>query len=525
MNRWLIIVLLLVTGIGLALRFPHLDERPMHNDEGVNAIKFGTLWQSGKYKYDPNEHHGPSLYYAALALGRLTGAPDFDHYSENRLRAVTVLFGVGLILLLPLVADGLGRRGTIWAAVFTAISPAFVFYSRYFIHEMLLVFFAFLALAAGWRYWRSRKVGWILLAGAAIGLMDATKETFVITLVAAGLALALNQVWNRFLDASGAPLRALRVHTGHLALGCVAWLVVAAVLFSSFFTNASGPIDSLRSYGPWIQRAEGASPHIHPWYFYLQRLLYFHVGKGPVWTEALVLLLALVAVVSGFRRKRLGGANASFVRFLGLYCFLLAAFYSFIGYKTPWCVLSFWHPAIVLAGVGVAVLIRSARHMAARLTIGAIVLTGTGYLAWQAWQQNGDYAADPRNPYVYAQTSPDLIDLVGTIEKLSKVSPQGYATVIKVMAPEDDYWPLPWYLRRFTQIGWWAKPPEDLYAPIIVISPRLQQPLDEAKAHLMGYYGLRPPQVRLALFVSPELWQRWAASSSASPGSNEIQNK
>ena len=78
-----------------------------------------------------------------------------------------------------------------------------VFYSRYFIHEMLLVFFSFLALAAGWRYWRSRKLGWALLAGAGLGLMHATKETFVITLAAAALALALNRAWNRWLDASG----------------------------------------------------------------------------------------------------------------------------------------------------------------------------------------------------------------------------------------------------------------------------------------------------------------------------------
>ncbi len=517
MNRPLLVFILVATGLGLWLRCPRLEERPMHNDEAVNAIKFGQLWQHGEYKYDPDEHHGPSLYYATLALGRISGAPDFANYSENRLRAVTVVFGIGLILLLPLVADGLGRKGTIWAGLFTAVSPAFVFYSRYFIHEMLLVFFTFLSLAAGWRYWRSRKLPWILLAGAAIGLMDATKETFVITLAAAGLALGLNQVWNRLLDASGEPLKGRRVNFRHLALALGMWLVIATVLFSSFFTNAVGPIDSLRSYGPWIQRAGGDSPHIHSWYFYLQRLLFFHAGMGPVWTETLLLALALMAVVAGFRRRPLGTANASFVRFLSLYTLLLTAFYSLIGYKTPWCLLNFWHPMILLAGVGAAVLIRSIRPIAVRVAVGLIVLAGAGHLAWQAWQQDRDYAADPLNPYVYAQTSSDLLDLVGTVEKLAKVSPGGYATVVKVMAPDDDYWPLPWYLRRFSNVGWWAKPPEDPYAPIVIISPQLQQPLDETKAHLMGYYGLRPPQVRLALFVSPELWQQWLSSSVANP--------
>src|SRR5512140_3275027 len=144
MTRPGIILLLLALALAALLRLPHLDERPMHNDEAVNAVKFGKLWETGVYRYDPNEHHGPTLYYAALAAGRLTAAPDYDHYSENRLRLVTVLFGLGLLVLLPLLIDGVGRIGFAWAALFIAVSPALVFYSRYFIHEMLLVCFSLL---------------------------------------------------------------------------------------------------------------------------------------------------------------------------------------------------------------------------------------------------------------------------------------------------------------------------------------------------------------------------------------------
>ena len=49
-------------GFALALRSPSLDQRPMHNDEAVNAIKFGQLWTQGSYQSDPNEYHGPSLF-------------------------------------------------------------------------------------------------------------------------------------------------------------------------------------------------------------------------------------------------------------------------------------------------------------------------------------------------------------------------------------------------------------------------------------------------------------------------------
>src|SRR5437667_7457686 len=171
MNRRVIVGLLLVAGVAMALRCPHLDERPMHNDEAVNAIKFGQLWERGVYKYDPNEHHGPTLYYATLAVARLTSSPDFAHLTETKLRLIPVLFSIGLIALLPLLRDGLGTKAIVWAGIFTALSPAMVFYSRYYIHEMLLVFSTLLALTAGWRYWRSRKIAWAWLLGASIGFM------------------------------------------------------------------------------------------------------------------------------------------------------------------------------------------------------------------------------------------------------------------------------------------------------------------------------------------------------------------
>src|SRR6185369_1712918 len=169
-----------------------------------------------------------------------------------------------------LLVDGLGRRPVIGAAVFTAVSPAMVYYSRYYIHEMLLVFFSFGALIAGWRYWRTRKIRWSLLCGVSVGCMAATKETFVITLIAAGLALATNWGWNRWLDASLPPAKFQRIPWTHLAAAVAASLAVALILFTSFFSNASGPIDALRSYAPWLNRAGGDSPHIHPWHFYFQ---------------------------------------------------------------------------------------------------------------------------------------------------------------------------------------------------------------------------------------------------------------
>jgi uncharacterized protein (TIGR03663 family) len=504
-------------GIALALRCPNLEYRPMHNDEAVNAIKFGRLWEAGEYKYDPNEYHGPTLHYATWALARLTGAPDFSHFTEARLRAVTVLFGLGLILMLPLTVDGLGRKGTVWAALFTAVSPAFVFYSRYYIHEMLLVFFTYLTLAAGWRYWRSRKIGWALLAGAGFGLMHATKETFVITLTAAGLALALNQIWNRWLDATGSPLPAPRINLSHLSAGLGAWLLIATLLFSSFFNNSNGPLDSIRTYTHWLNRAGGASEHMQPWYFYFQRLLWFHVGKGPVWTEALFLVLAIIGGATGFVRKDLGRSNASFVRFLALYTLLLIGAYTVIGYKTPWCLLNFWHGTILLAGLGAAVLARKARQIQTKIVLTILLLAGSAHLMWQAIQAAIPYAADQRNPYAYAQTSLDVLNLSSRMKALANASGENFATVIKVISAGGDYWPLPWYFRQFKNVGWWDEMPPDPFAPVMIVSAKFNATFDEKKTHLMvGLFQLRP-QVFFELYVQIDLWRAYLATRPPEP--------
>ena len=93
-------------------------------------------------------------------------------------------FGTALILLLFLLRDGFGNTATAWAAIFLAVSPAMVFYSRYFIHEMLLVFFTLLTLAAGWRYAKKRSVLWSVVTGAGLGLMFATNPyANVVTIV------------------------------------------------------------------------------------------------------------------------------------------------------------------------------------------------------------------------------------------------------------------------------------------------------------------------------------------------------
>src|SRR5262249_11793062 len=153
-----------------------------------HAFKFREIWEHGVYRYDPNEFHGPTLYYAALPTVLLNGRHSFAETKESDYRLSTALIGIALIPVLALVRDGLGKRAVLLAALLLAISPAFVFYSRYFIQEILLVFFTLGVIASSWRYYRSRKIGWLLGIGICAGLMIATKETAVIAFVGAFVA-------------------------------------------------------------------------------------------------------------------------------------------------------------------------------------------------------------------------------------------------------------------------------------------------------------------------------------------------
>ena len=493
-------MLLIIAG-ALALRAPKLDTRPLHNDEAVNAVKVSELWQQGRYVYDPDEYHGPALHYATLPFLWLSGSRDPGELDDATLRLAPVVFGVGLILLLPLFADGLGRHALAWAAIFTAVSPAMVFYSRYFIHEMLLVFFAALTFASGWRYAQTGAARWAVAAGVGLGLMFATKETFVITLGAMGLAGIITALWTT----RGRPLTGVW-NWKHALLALGSAFVIWMLLFSSFFTNFAGLLDSMRTYVPWLKRAGGQSPHIHEWSFYLQRLAWFHPAKSPVWSEGLILILAIVgAIVSLF------GKPSPLRRFLALYTIILTVVYCAISYKTPWCLLSFFHGMILLAGVGAAALVEFFRTRASKGMIITVLFAFTIQLSWQSWCASFVYPADRRNPYVYSQTVPDILNLVQTAEGVARVAPEGYETVIKTIAPDSDYWPLPWYLRRFKNLGWYDKLPDDPFAPIVVVSSNLDARLDDKSSRkwiMVGLSELRPG-IFFELYVEFELWKKY----------------
>jgi uncharacterized protein (TIGR03663 family) len=498
MTRTAAAVTLLVVAVGaLLLRLPQLDRRYVHTDEAVHAYKFNELLTTGRYVYDPHEYHGPTLYYATLPVAWVSGVHDWRASWPGMYRLVPVLFGVGLILLLPLLADGLGRTETIAAGVLTAVSPAMVFYSRCYVQETLLVFFTFLVVAAGWRYARSRRAGWLVLAGVGVGLMHATKETCIIAWGA--LAAALLLTWWLSRDA----VRGMRLSPAHLAAALAAAGVVSVVLLSGFGTNLRGPLDAWLTFGTYLDRAGGGS-HIHPWHFYLTSLLYVRHAPVPAWSEALVLGLAVVGMaVAFFMPKRT--AHHPLWRFIALYTLLLAAFYAAIPYKTPWCMLGFLHGAVVLAGLGAATLLRAAGAGFGRLAcVSALLIVGVAHLGVQAWCANTRFCNDVRNPHVYAHPVGDVLRLAGYVRQLAAAADR--EPVIHVGIP--NCWPLPWYLRQRDRVGYWEGVAPCTGADVVIVSADFVPELPHgAQDTLLGpyYYVMRRDET-VALFVHRELY-------------------
>jgi hypothetical protein len=113
-----------------------------------------------------------------------------------------------------------------------------------------------------------------------------------------------------------------------------------------------------------------------------------------------------------------------------------------------------------------------------------------GHLAWQSWRASFVDCEHPENPYVYAHTTSDIPRLAQRIAQLSKAHPDGPSMHVQVICPDDDYWPLPWYLRSFTRVGWFGQIPDGPAAPLIITQP----PLERA---LLDYlYQKQPPGQR-----------------------------
>lgn len=468
--RWLPLALLTLAAFWL--RTHDLARRPMHADEANQAVKLGELLDAGRYAFDPRDHHGPTLYYAALPVAWLRGESSLASLTEGTVRLVPALFGTLTVLLVAALAAPLGRWPALAAAALVATAPPAVYYSRYFIQETLLVTWVLGAFLAVRTWWRTGLTRWALAAGVCAGCAQSTKASAPLFLAAGLLAL--------WVARDGTPLT--RRPGRDLAFALGATVLAAALLYSSFGTNLHGLRDALTVYTHAATRFGGeaaATGHEKPWWYYL-RIFGWHREGGLLWHQlawsALAVAGALVAVC---RRD-------AWIRGAAIYTLLIATAFSLFAYKTPWHAVHFVPGlAIVAAGALAAI----ARLRTGRLVALAFALITVATLVQQAWRAAFLRPADPRNPYAYVHSSPDVLKYRPLADAARQAFPGQPIRVIS-----EEYWPLPWYFRGLKDVGYYIETPMDCDGALLVVSPNM---VEAVRATLKEHYdesilGLRP---------------------------------
>ncbi len=501
---WRVGLFVLILAAGLWFRVARLDKRPMHHDEANQAVKFGRLLEEGRYQYDPADHHGPSLYYLTLPFAWLSGSRSLAGLNERIIRLVPAVFGAAVLLLLLMLRPFVRFSSLLWAGGFFSFSPVMVYYSRFYIQETLLVFFILGFLAFLWRFITSPQMGAALLCGFFAGMMYATKETSVIAFAAAAAAAAgTAAAGNGFRKQR--PVPALKYWPAVLGVG----VLTAFIFFSSFFSHWRGLLDSILAFKSYFIKAGSPGLHSHPWNYYLDMLVHSRYGQGPAWTEAMILILGIIGGSAAWIKKS-PDKEGRFFRFIALFTLIQTVVFSAVSYKTPWNMLPFYLGFLLLAGYGAVFLIRLMPRRPVKTALTAVLVMGGLHLAWQSRQANFIYPADPRNPYVYSHTSTDFLKLVDRIHDLSRVHPEGRDMLIMVTADPSRTWPLPWYLRSYSRVGYWTdirKTPLTAGPGVLVTAIEMNDylPGNFEETHITEFYGLRPG-VFLTLHVEKSLW-------------------
>ena len=496
--------------LGAYYRFPSLGDRPMHTDEAILAMKSVEFQSTGHFQYDPKDFHGPGLHYIARIWSKLAGWGDSSTWTEAQLRTVPVICGLLLLLATLLLRNALGRLATGFAMLLISISPMMVYYSRYFIMEVPLVLLITLSIAALWHYSQGGGRWWLVLAGFAIGMQHATKETFVINVVAGliGFGVTKMMIGDFAPRRSGYDIGANKRRAAHPWL----WVIIPAIvtsiaIYSGGFKGWQAVKDSALTYLNYFERS-GGSGHEKPWHYYLS--LIFWRKDGLVWSEAMIGGLGIIGMLYSFLGNHMKQpARQAFLVFLSVYTLVLFAIYSFLAYKTPWCILSAQHALTLLAGVGAAAISSSLKGRFSRLVFKIAFGLGLYHLIAQTSLAIHLYAADSRNPYVYSHTSTNLLRLLPQVRDLQKTAPDGAFNVLVVN--RDAGWPLPWYWRDIKSVQYTTTIPDTVDARVIIAEPEMKTAL-EAKFAGKTYtspdlFGLRPG-VMLNLWVEQSLWDR-----------------
>lgn len=448
--------------LAAVLRFAVLGWKPAHFDEGVNGFFVDEMTRNGFYRYDPTNFHGPLHFYVLFVAQTLFG------------RGIEVLRWPLAFVGWAAVAFALfgfrrfiSRNASRWAALAMAISPGLVFYGRYAIHESWLTLFLMMTVAGIAELWRygSRRGLWFTVLGLAGMIL--TKETWVIHVIALGLAM-FAMAGLDFLTGS----RFMKRGRWKFSIDEASWVAAVGVtlivfFYSGAFLNPEGVPGLVQTYLAWFRTGTGGeSGHEKEWWYWLQLLGNYE------WLALLGAGAAVFVVLPKVNR---------FVRWLAISALGTHVAYSLIDYKTPWCLIAWMWAFCVVFGVA----IDWAMKRLDRLTVGVLAGLAALFSLWKSVELNFKKFADENEPYVYVQTTMEIDRLLEPLTWQARRDPSTRFRSGHVIQPEHH--PLRWLLADRPKTTWGDQDatPEPLDAEWLLVDTTA---MDRIEARLRDDY-------------------------------------
>ena len=483
-----------IMGLAVFLRFLLLGMKPPHFDEGINGWFVDQVMKNGFYRYDPTNYHGPLHFYVLLLAQNLFGR----NLWAIRLPVVLVsIVGVWLIFKFePFV----GRNASRIAALAMAISPGFVFYGRYAIHEVWLQLFSTMFILGLLGLWKFGRLNYLWYAGMGLAGMILTKETYAIHLACAILAipaLAVSYALSRLPDAKPA-----KQTWTWIDLAMVLGVGAAAIIFfySGTFLNWDGVKGLYLAFKAWTETGTAGHGHEKAWDYWFKIM-------GPSWEAGgenftayeLPMLAGLILCLFCQKFKNLS------VRYLAIYGVGSLVAYSYVKYKTPWCIISFGWPFLFVLGAWV-LLVRPKNLRKVYVTIGILLCLSLGRSIWLNYFR----CSSPTETYAYVQTYNDIFKL-NPLLTLAKRDPAYYHLTGHLI--RSSVYPLPWTLGDFDRVGYYegGNMPANLDGDFLLVQ---QDKIKDVESKLHGSYytetlTLRNYQDPSKLFLSAKVFKEF----------------
>lgn len=425
----------LIVALGAFLRLLLLGIKPPHFDEGINGWFVDQMTKTGFYRYDPTNYHGPLHFYVEFLAQTLLGR------NLWALRLPVVLASTFCIWLTLRFEPIVGRNISRLAAVAMAVSPGFVFYGRYSIHEVWLLLFSMLFILGLLGLWKFGTSRYLWCAGLGVFGMILTKETYIIHVGCAAAAAVAAWVSNYLTRSS--ETKPARQNWSYVDLAVVISVGLAAVVFfySGTFYNWNGVKGLYQTFNAWFATGHNGNGHEKAWWYWLMLIGRYEAAVG----------LGLLACLLCQMFKDISQ------RYLAIYGTGTLMAYSIVSYKTPWCIISVVWPLLFVFGA--AVFLPPQKFRRVGYIAAGIVLAVSLALSVRL---NYFRCTTETEPYVYVQTYNDVNKLTGPLLKLAHGNPVNYQLVGHLI--RTSAYPLPWILGDFPRIGYYEK--ENLPTPI-----------------------------------------------------------